>query len=85
MSSVISERRLLGSLRNDFLVNMVQSFQDRETLFLVMDYLPGGDLRYHLSEKRYFKEEEAKFIIGCIYLGLEYLHHKKIIHRDIKP
>ena len=64
---------------------MVQSFQDRETLFLVMDYLPGGDLRYHLSEKRCFKESEAKFIVACIYLGLEYLHYKKIIHRDIKP
>ena len=56
MTSVIGERRLLATLRNDFLVNMVQSFQDRETLFLVMDYLPGGDLRHHLSEKRYFKE-----------------------------
>ena len=56
ITSVIGERRLLATLRNDFLVNMVQSFQDRETLFLVMDYLPGGDLRHHLSEKRYFKE-----------------------------
>ena len=50
-----------------------------------MDFLPGGDLRYHLSEKRVFKEQEAKFIIACVYLGLEYLHRKKIIHRDIKP
>lgn len=64
---------------------MVQSFQDRETLFLVMDYLPGGDLRHHIAKCKKFTEEEAKFIIACIFLGLEYLHKKNIIHRDIKP
>ena len=67
------------------MVNMVQSFQDRETLYLVMDYLPGGDLRHHIAKRRRFTEEEAKFIIACIFLGLEYLHNKNIIHRDIKP
>ena len=64
---------------------MVQSFQDRETLYLVMDYLPGGDLRHHIGKCKKFTEEEAKFIIACILLGLEYLHKKNIIHRDIKP
>jgi len=51
---------------------------------LLLDYLPGGDLRYHLCQKR-FNEEEAKFMIVCILLGLKYLHNKCVIHRDIKP
>ena len=50
----MNERKLLGSLKSDFIVNMVQSFQDRETLYLVMDYLPGGDLRHHLTHKGTF-------------------------------
>jgi serine/threonine protein kinase len=39
-----------------------------------MDYLPGSDLRYHISRKKRFTEEEAKFIIASIFLGLKYLH-----------
>lgn len=64
---------------------MVQSFQDRENLYLAMDYLPGGDLRTHMSKKHRFSENEAKFIISCLSLGLDYLHSKNVIHRDIKP
>jgi serine/threonine protein kinase len=55
---------------------MVQSFQDRETLYLVMDFLPGGDLRHHIAKKRRFTEEEVKFIIVSIFMGLKYLHEK---------
>ena len=54
------------------------SFQDKDYLYLVMDYLTGGDLRYHLTKHK-------KFFIACILLGLEYCHYNKIIHRDIKP
>ncbi len=50
----MNEKKLLASLKNNFMVNMVQSFQDRETLYLVMDYLPGGDLRHHIAKKRRF-------------------------------
>ena len=65
-------------------MNLLYAHQDRQNLYLLLDYLPGGDLRYHLSRKK-FNEEEAKFIIVCILLGLKYLHSKGVIHRDIKP
>jgi serum/glucocorticoid-regulated kinase 2 len=52
----MNEKKLLASLKNGFLVNMIQCFQDRETLYLVMDYLPGGDLRHHIARKRRFSE-----------------------------
>lgn len=85
VNSVMNERHLLSSLKHPFLVNMMHAFQDRENLFLVMELMPGGDLRYHISKKRRFTEEQTKFFVCCITLGLEYLHANGIIHRDIKP
>lgn len=64
---------------------MNYAFQDRENLYLVMDLLTGGDLRYHISKHRRFSEEQVKFFAACIVHGLEYVHDKNIIHRDIKP
>ena len=49
INSVMNERTLLADLFHPFLVNMKSSFQDRENLYLVMDYLNGGDLRYHIG------------------------------------
>lgn len=64
---------------------MKYSFQDRENLYLVLDYLNGGDLRYHIGCKNKFSERETKFFVANIIISLEYLHEKKIIHRDLKP
>ena len=83
--SVKNERELLSKMNHPFIVNLQFSFQDNHNLYLVIDYLTGGDLRYHLYHKKYFDEMQAKFIISCIILGLEYCHTNLIIHRDIKP
>jgi len=82
---VLNERNLLSKLQHEFIVNIKYAFQDRENLYLVMDLLGGGDLRYHICRHRRFSEEQTKFFAACIIHGLEYLHNNSIIHRDIKP
>ena len=64
---------------------MMCAFQDRDNLYLVMDLLTGGDLRYHICHKKRFTEEQTKFFIACVLLGLDYIHSNNVIHRDIKP
>lgn len=81
----MNERQILTQLHNPFLVNMYYAFQDRENLYLVMDLLNGGDLRYHICRYRRFDEETTRFFVACLVAGLEYCHEKQIIHRDIKP
>ena len=85
VESVLGEKNLLSKLHHSFIVNMIYSFQDHDYLYLVMDLLPGGNLRYHLCVKRRFSEKQNKFLIGCILVGLEYIHSQCILHRDIKP
>ncbi len=85
INSVMNERELLSQLQHPFMINMVYAFQDRDNLYLCMDYLNGGDLRYHLGKVRRFTEEQTKFFIANILIGLEFLRESNIIHRDIKP
>ena len=64
---------------------MFYAFSDYENLYLVMDLVTGGDLRYHLTQQKKFSEQETKFFAACIIVGLEYMHNNGVIHRDIKP
>ena len=59
VKSVMNERQILTQLNSPFLVNMYYAFQDRENLYLVMDLLNGGDLRYHICKHRRFSEEQT--------------------------
>ena len=83
--SIISEKELLSKLRHPFIINMICAFQDYENIYLLLDFLSGGDLCFHYNTDYIFKENEIKFFIACIILSLEYIHSNKVIHRDIKP
>jgi serine/threonine protein kinase len=85
VKSVSNERRFLENFNYNLLCNMYYAFQDEDTLYIVMDYLSGGDLRYHICRRDYFTENETKFIAACITLSLNYIHEKNVIHRDLKP
>jgi len=59
IKSIKYERELLSKLHHPFIVNMYYSFQDYEYLYLIMDLLNGGDLRYHISRHKKFTEEQT--------------------------
>ena len=85
-NSVMKERLYLSNMRSPFIVNMICSFQDNNNLYLGLELMKGGDLRYHLiNHSQTFTETQLKFLAANLVLGLEYIHSKKIIHRDIKP
>ncbi|TVY35260.1 Serine/threonine-protein kinase [Lachnellula subtilissima] len=82
--NILRERRMLESLNYQFICNMRYSFQDIEYMYLVVDLMSGGDLRFHISRKT-FTEDAVRFWIAELGCALRYIHGQGIIHRDIKP
>ncbi|CDY30714.1 BnaA02g33360D [Brassica napus] len=85
VESILAERNILISIRNPFVVRFFYSFTCRENLYLVMEYLNGGDLFSLLRNLGCLDEDMARIYIAEVVLALEYLHSVNIIHRDLKP
>ncbi|KAK4480599.1 hypothetical protein RD792_013677 [Penstemon davidsonii] len=85
VESILAERDILISLRNPFVVRFYYSFTCRENLYLVMEYLNGGDLFSLLRNLGCLEEDMARIYIAEVVLALEYLHSLNVIHRDLKP
>ncbi|XP_058400299.1 serine/threonine-protein kinase 32C isoform X3 [Diceros bicornis minor] len=83
--NVLRELQILQEIEHAFLVNLWYSFQDEEDMFMVVDLLLGGDLRYHLQQNVQFSEDTVRLYICEMALALDYLRSQHIIHRDVKP
>ncbi|KAK9463006.1 kinase-like domain-containing protein [Lipomyces oligophaga] len=84
VNNILRERFILEGLRHPFICNLYYSFMDAEYLYLVIDFMKGGDLRFHLNRKT-FTESTIQFWIAELACALNYIHSQDIIHRDIKP
>eukprot|EP00794_Sanderia_malayensis_P005531 gene5531-6216_t len=82
---VLKELTIMKNLDHSHLVNLWFAFQDDEDMFMVLDLMLGGDIRYHLNEGRRFNEQQILMYIAEVSLALDYLRSHKIVHRDIKP
>ncbi|KAG0367512.1 hypothetical protein BGX24_003197 [Mortierella sp. AD032] len=85
VENIIQERRLLEEVEFSLICNLRYAFQDDENLFMVLDLMLGGDLRFHLERAGPMKEDVVKFYIAELALALDALHSRRIIHRDLKP
>lgn len=85
IQNIINERKYLSMLNHPFIINMNYAFETEENLYIVMDYLRGGDLRYYICRHNRMSEAKVKFIVTNILLASKYIHSKHIIHRDLKP
>ena len=82
---VLNEADILSKVNNDYIVRGVYNFQTDKYLYMVMEYMQGGDFANLLENVGAFEEEVARFYLAQIVLALEYLHSLDIIHRDLKP
>ncbi|TKY72824.1 Serine/threonine-protein kinase 38 [Spatholobus suberectus] len=82
---VRAERNVLAEVACDCIVKLYYSFQDAEHLYLIMEYLPGGDIMTLLMREETLTETVARFYIAQSVLAIESIHQHNYIHRDIKP
>ncbi|XP_070233117.1 ribosomal protein S6 kinase alpha-2 isoform X1 [Bos mutus] len=79
------ERDILAEVNHPFIVKLHYAFQTEGKLYLILDFLRGGDLFTRLSKEVMFTEEDVKFYLAELALALDHLHGLGIIYRDLKP
>lgn len=82
---VKAERNVLAEVSHYAIVKLIYSFQDEDYLYLVMEYLPGGDLMTLLIRLEILTEDMSRFYLAQTVVALEAIHSAGYIHRDIKP
>lgn len=85
IAHVRAERDILVEADHQWVVKMYYSFQDAVNLYLIMEFLPGGDMMTLLMKKDTLSEECTQFYIAETALAIDYIHKLGFIHRDIKP
>uniref|UniRef100_A0A0R3RMC0 Protein kinase domain-containing protein n=1 Tax=Elaeophora elaphi TaxID=1147741 RepID=A0A0R3RMC0_9BILA len=85
INHVFSEKKILASLRHPFIVKMYSSKCDERNLYILFEYIPGGELFSYLRNAQRFPDITARFYACEVILALEYLHSKNIAYRDLKP
>jgi serine/threonine protein kinase len=80
-----SEKNILSMISHPFIVNMFHSFKDETRLYMILEYVIGGELFSQLRKVGRFNKNTSQFYAAQIVLALEYLHDKNIVYRDLKP
>ncbi|XP_077971405.1 serine/threonine-protein kinase greatwall-like [Styela clava] len=83
--NVVCERNALALSKSPFIVHLYYSLETHDDIYLIMEYVIGGDVKSLISVLGYFDEEMAVLYIAEATLALEYLHNHGIVHRDLKP
>ncbi|EER05617.1 cAMP-dependent protein kinase catalytic subunit, putative [Perkinsus marinus ATCC 50983] len=82
---VKAEKNILSIIDHPYIVNLLISFQDERRLYMVMEYVNGGELFSYLRKEGRLSNDHAKFYTTEIILAFQYLHDRNIAYRDLKP
>ncbi|KAF9763559.1 hypothetical protein IL306_003099 [Fusarium sp. DS 682] len=82
---VLTERDILTTAQSEWLVRLLYSFQDEKSIYLAMEYVPGGDFRTLLNNTGVLSNRHARFYIAEMFCSVDALHQLGYIHRDLKP
>lgn len=85
VTHTMAERTVLARINNPFVVPLKFSFQSPEKLYLVLSFINGGELFYHLQKSGKFSMDRSRFYIAELLSALESLHELNVIYRDLKP
>lgn len=86
VENIVLEKNILQKSRHPFVVDLKYAFQSSAKIYLVMEYLEGGELFNLLRKNKRFNEDAARFYLAEVFLAIDYLHKEmKIIYRDLKP
>lgn len=82
----LNEKTILEKVNHPNIVKLYYAFQDHNKVYLILEYLDGGELFHHLDQQKFMSEKDAAYYIAQIVLALRYLHlDMKVIYRDLKP
>lgn len=81
----LNEKKILQSTSFPFIVQLDHSFKDNSNLYMVLEFVTGGEMFSHLRQAGKFSESHSRFYAAQIALVLEYLHHMDVMYRDLKP
>eukprot|EP00658_Telonema_sp_P-2_P012155 TRINITY_DN1462_c0_g1_i3.p1 TRINITY_DN1462_c0_g1~~TRINITY_DN1462_c0_g1_i3.p1 ORF type:complete len:403 (+),score=69.90 TRINITY_DN1462_c0_g1_i3:66-1274(+) len=82
---VMAEREILGRVRHPFIVSLFRTYQTKSYLYMLMEFVPGGEVFYHLRRATRYPQSTAVFYAAQIVSVLEYLHGLRVAYRDLKP
>jgi serine/threonine protein kinase len=80
-----SEKNILMKIQHPFIVNLNYAFQTKDKLYMILDYINGGELFFHLKKEGRFAEARVKLYAAEIASALDHLHKLDIVYRDLKP
>lgn len=85
ITHILAERTVLALVDNPFIVPLKFSFQSPDKLYLVMSFVNGGELFYHLQKEGKFDVARSRFYAAELLCALEHLHSFNVVYRDLKP